>query len=376
MLSTRGNQIVDASGRPVRLKAVSWFGAELPYKAPQGLWQEGYAGLLDRIRQWGFNCIRLPFASSITSDPPTGYIDPVRNPDLFLRSSLAVLDRIIDAAGERGLCVVLDLHIHQAGNERDGAPVAGRHTLRSLVGTWQFMARRYGSRPNVIGADVFNEPYAVKWPEWKRICETVGNAVHGNAPHWLIFVEGCDAAAGFWAGGNLTEAGANPVVLNQPRKLVYSPHEYGHSVHLMDWLQRSGHPVPAWPRSLFARFRSSWGYLFEQDIAPIWVGEFGGHFGMDGAGRPGRPHGGEERQWLQALASYLNGDFNGDGRRDLAPGKEGMSFAYWCLNPTSGDTGGLLQDDWTTAQAAKLEALAPLLRDGGNAVVDSTRGSD
>ena len=40
---------------------------------------------------------------------------------------------------------------------------------------------------------------------------------------------------------------------------------------------------------------------------------------------------------------------------------EGLSFAYWCLNPNSGDTGGLLLDDWRSPHAAKRAALAPYL---------------
>jgi len=54
-----------------------------------------------------------------------------------------------------------------------------------------------------------------------------------------------------------------------------------------------------------------------------------------------------DQQWLDTLVSYL--------------GTTGMSFAYWSFNPNSGDTGGLVMDDWTTPQAAKLAALAPLL---------------
>jgi len=42
-----------------------------------------------------------------------------------------------------------------------------------------------------------------------------------------------------------------------------------------------------------------------------------------------------------------------------------MSFSYWCWNADSGDTGGILQDDWTTVNTNKQSviqpALAPLL---------------
>ncbi len=38
-----------------------------------------------------------------------------------------------------------------------------------------------------------------------------------------------------------------------------------------------------------------------------------------------------------------------------------MSFAYWSWNPNSGDTGGLVADDWSSPEQDKLDALAPLL---------------
>jgi len=55
----------------------------------------------------------------------------------------------------------------------------------------------------------------------------------------------------------------------------------------------------------------------------------------------------EDTAWLCALCGY------GAEKR--------LSFAFWCLNPNSADTGGLLLDDWTTPHAPKLRLLAPLL---------------
>jgi hypothetical protein len=36
-----------------------------------------------------------------------------------------------------------------------------------------------------------------------------------------------------------------------------------------------------------------------------------------------------------------------------------MSWAYWDWNPTSGDTGGILNSDWTTVDQAKISAIVP-----------------
>lgn len=38
-----------------------------------------------------------------------------------------------------------------------------------------------------------------------------------------------------------------------------------------------------------------------------------------------------------------------------------LSFAFWCLNPNSVDTGGILQDDWQTVNTTQQSALMPLL---------------
>ncbi|MFM7108021.1 MAG: hypothetical protein ACKOZU_05400 [Planctomycetaceae bacterium] len=38
-----------------------------------------------------------------------------------------------------------------------------------------------------------------------------------------------------------------------------------------------------------------------------------------------------------------------------------LGFIHWSWNPNSGDTGGLVGDDWLTIVATKRELLAPLL---------------
>jgi len=39
-------------------------------------------------------------------------------------------------------------------------------------------------------------------------------------------------------------------------------------------------------------------------------------------------------------------------------GKE-YSWTYWCWNPNSGDTGGILKDDWSTVNQWKIDILKP-----------------
>src|SRR5207245_10810800 len=74
---------------------------------------------------------------------------------------------------------------------------------------------------------------------------------------------------------------------------------------------------------------------------PVFDGEFGGK----------EVDRGKEGNWIHTLMAYIRA--------------HGLSYTFWCLNPNSGDTGGLLKNNWTTVSAAKMALLrtdlAPLI---------------
>jgi hypothetical protein len=41
--------------------------------------------------------------------------------------------------------------------------------------------------------------------------------------------------------------------------------------------------------------------------------------------------------------------------------ENGLSQTFWCLNPNSGDTGGLLLEDWETWDEDKYDLIKPTL---------------
>jgi endoglucanase len=214
------------------------------------------------------------------------------------------------------------------------------------VNAWTALARRYRNRPNVIGADLKNEPHgAATWgtggrTDWRRAATRAGNAVLSIAAHWLILVEGIEGpVAGertttHWWGGNLQGVRTAPVRLSRPRQLVYSPHEYGPGVFNQPWFQR-----PDMARVLARRWQADFGFIADQGIAPLLVGEFGGRL-VDRTSTEGR--------WQRQFLDFI--------------GRTGMSWTYWALNPNSGDTGGILQDDWLTVDAPKMQLLTQLIR--------------
>lgn len=356
-LSTRGNQIIDHLGNPVQLAGVNWFGMESQTYAVHGLWARNYQSQMDQMVELGFNTIRLPFSSEMlhTGNPPNG-INFALNPDLQGLGPLEILDRIVDYAGEIGLRIILDHHRGPAGA---GASANGlwydqNYPQDQWIADWQMLAARYARHPAVIGGDLHNEPYNGTWgdgsqTDWANAATLAANAIAAVNPNWLIFVEGIGQYGNqnYWWGGNLMGVRDHPIVLDVENKLVYSSHDYPNSVYAQPWFQD-----PAFEENLPGIFDQMWGFIYREEIAPVLVGEFGTKLEDP-----------KDQPWFDAITRYIGGDFDLDGSSDLAAGQTGMSWTYWSWNPNSGDTGGILADDWHTPLEQKLDYLQPIMAD-------------
>ncbi|MEM6677759.1 MAG: cellulase family glycosylhydrolase [Pseudomonadota bacterium] len=360
-LTTAGNQILDATGAPVQIRAVNWFGAENDVRAPHGLWQRPMTEMMDQMVAEGFNAIRLPFSvENILDNQPATSVQG--DPSLAGLTTLEIFDRIVAYAEEIGIKIILDAHRITQGNGAEGIWYAGGFDEDDWIDAWQLLANRYGDSPAVIGADLLNEPHLGTWGtgqrnDWAAAAELAGNAVLDVAPDWLIVVEGIGTYQGdnYWWGGQLQGVRDRPVELAVDNKLVYSPHDYPASIFPQPWFTDGS--------NLYDVFRENWGFIYEEEIAPVLLGEFGS-----------RLENPLDLAWAEAITSYLAGDFDGDGVSDLAPGAAGPSFAWWSWNPNSGDTGGYLLDDWTTVRPEAADLLEPLL--AAEPAADSGAGDD
>ncbi len=349
---TSGDQIVDINGKDVRIAGVNWFGFETSNYVVHGLWARGYKDMMNQMVQLGFNTIRLPYSMDIfnPANVPNG-INFSLNPDLQGLSSLQILDKIVGYAGQVGLRIILDEHSAKADDYLSEPywyiPGSTTYTQQAWINDWVSLAQRYAGNATVIGADLHNEPRDPDtWgsgnpaTDWRLAAQTAGNSILAANPNWLILVEGIQTYNGqtTWWGGNLMGAGQYPVVLNVPNHVVYSAHDYPASVFNQTWFSASNYP-----NNLPSVWNQFWGYLYRNNTAPVWLGEFGSKLQTT-----------SDQQWFQQLTTYL-ADTTG------APaGGQGMSWTYWSWNPNSGDTGGILQDDWTTVNQNKVQPLIPI----------------
>ncbi len=355
---TSGAQIVDAGGRPVRMTGVNWFGGETSNHTFHGLWTRSYRSMIDQMVDLGYNSMRLPYSDDLfTPGVATNGINHRANPDLQGLSPLQVFDKVINYAGSKGMRVILDRHRPDAGGQ-SALWYTSSVSEDTWIADWKSLAARYRGNQTVVGADLHNEPHndtstttGSCWGcgdvtrDWRLAAERAGNAILGVKPDWLIIVEGVDsvptAQTRGWWGGNLSGVAAAPVRLDRPDKLVYSAHEYAASVFHQPWFDD-----PAFPDNLPGIWDKQWGYLVKQKVAPVLIGEFGSTLADP-----------KDVQWLRKLLGYLGA------------GPTGISFTYWSWNPDSGDTGGILNDDWTTVNRTKQSILRPYLLGGGAAGV-------
>ena len=331
-------EIVDASWCEVHLTGVNWFGLETSAFAPHGLGTRNWQDMLDQIKRAGFNTIRLPFSNQLfnPSSQPQG-INYQLNPDLKRLRGLALMDRIIQGARSRGLKIILDRHDTTA-DFRPALWYTDQVPEARWMRDWIMLARHYRGNDTVIGADLANEPHGpATWgdgnprTDWRLAAEQVGNAILAVNPEWLIIVEGIEQYHGdfYWWGGNLEGAEQFPVRLSEPDKLVYSAHDYGPEIYEQPWFRAAN-----FPHNLPVVWQQHWAYLQMDRIAPVLLGEFGGRsVGKDPAG-----------VWQRSLVAFLR--------------IQSIGYTYWAWNPDSGDTGGILQDNWITVNLGKLRILS------------------
>ena len=349
-LHTEGSRIVDARGNEVHITGVNWFGMETGTFAPHGIWARSWQDMLDLVAETGFNTIRLPYSNDIfnPSSKPNG-IDFHLNPDLEGLGPLEIMDKIVEGAGQRGLKIILDRHRPDQYGQSN-LWYTDKVGEARWIEDWQKLARRYRGNDAVVGADLHNEPHGeATWgdnnqrTDWRWAAEKAGNAILSTNPDWLIIVEGIDSykGSGYWWGGSLKGVANAPVHLEVPNKLVYSAHDYGPGVYNQSWFTEK-----SFPSNLPSIWDSQWAFIQRQGIAPVLMGEFGGRsVGIDAEGI-----------WQRAMLKFLK--------------EQGINYTYWALNPNSGDTGGVLLDDWKTLDRAKLAVLsgyqAPLIGKAGS----------
>jgi len=345
---TAANGTLFKDGAEITLFGLNWFGLETPNHVLHGLWTgRPLANFLADIKSKGFNALRIPVSPetinpgfAITGGPGVGE-DAVA---LTGKDGRAALEYTLAKTLAAGVFVVVDFHTcnpAQLGAGLPGSPIACTgYSLGRWLADLATLATLSKTYTNVVGIDLTNEPHTLTWSAWASFASQGGQAVLAVNPKVTIWVEGVanDSASGGlpvnW-GQNLFEAAAIPGI--PANRLVFSPHSYGPSVAAQSYFSAAGYPG-----NMPAIWDTFFGHLVTQGFTVI-AGEFGGHYTTSSTLSQ------DDKLWQDSYVTYLHG-------------KTTRSNFYWCLNPNSGDTGGVYGDDWLTWNPDKLVLLQRMMR--------------
>ncbi|GAA3620710.1 cellulase family glycosylhydrolase [Flavivirga jejuensis] len=348
-LNTSGNKLFDSAGNEVRLTGVNWFGFETSLYSPHGIWSRDTKSVLKQIKDLGFNTIRIPWCNemlnpeaSITinsfgTDPYSG-VSPMNAEEATLSKPIELLDVIVNWCQENNIKIVLDNHSRAAdGFLNEAYWYTDTFSEQEWIADWIFLANRYKNFSAVVAMDLNNEPHGSTWgdsnpsTDWNKAAERCGNAILEVHPDVLIIVEGVGEFEGdsYWWGGQLKGVTKYPVQLSNPSKLFYSAHEYGPEVAPQDWFDSSD-----FPNNMPAIWNEHFHYLYENNTSPLFIGEFGIKNQSNATAYTWYT------EWMDFMGSIY-------------------SWTFWTMNPNSGDTGGILMDDWTSVNQWKMDVLSP-----------------
>ena len=409
-----GSRLYDKDGNQVWLTGANWFGMNCTENFPHGLWSADADELLSSVADHGINIIRFPISTELllswmNGEPykPVGLTaskDPyyMFNPDFCdengdTMDSMGIFDVLMKKCKKYGIKALIDIHSpashnsghnynlwyyepsaadadNMAANSKTGEEITYDMWIESV--TW--LAEKYKNDDTIIAYDLKNEPHGkrgyngttcptdiAKWDDsedlnnWAFAATECGNSILDVNPNALILIEGVEqypktekgytydtadiwqASAdvspwyGAWWGGNLRGVKDYPIDFGSKSRnsqIVYSPHDYGPSVYNQTWFDKDFTTQTL----LDDYWYDTWAYINDQDIAPLLIGECGGH--MDG---------GKNQKWMELLRDYMIDNH--------------INHTFWCLNPNSGDTGGLLDSSFTVWDDEKYDLFEPSL---------------
>ena len=318
----------------ISIKGSSWFGFEGELACLHGLHLTAMTDVLDFAKENKINALRVPLSAELVMALDTTPCQAVdSDASLSGKSAGFALDMLFKECEKRGILIMLDMHYITLASKLSTLWYVPdtEYDEGYLISAWEALATRYGNAPNFLSADIKNEPHEeATWggdesTDWAAASVRIANAFHKIAPKPLIFIQGIQyyKTFGGWWGGNLIGVKDLPLSLEQDNKLVYSPHVFGPSLD-REFISTE---------TSTKEFERDFGYIDTDKLGTVVIGEFGGTFQSST----------KDDQWHEAIGEYIT--------------SKNLSFFYWCINPDSSDTGGLLEDDWKTPVTIKLDYL-------------------
>jgi aryl-phospho-beta-D-glucosidase BglC (GH1 family) len=392
--------------KEVLLQGTNWFGFNVGQTSVDGLWAGGTSFAIDfytivyKIHLLGFNAVRLPFTFDDLRMTPLHKVFPchVTSRDDIIKQTVTPGDRIppnispvcplpfiatspsmtcnvklvtnttvqrfgqtIDAILHQEMYVILDYH--PMGKEKYVYDV--KAFVREWVQLWKYLLKQYPHFKGRVLLDIMNEPdsMGLGWthrktitgkPTYSDISFAMMDAIYAFDKDTLFLVEGTGQTNMKlnWGDGFVTDISTIRKydiddasvfferLSTKPYRnnLVISPHLYGPTI--------SRNRDTSSGKELWKRLDLSFGYLYQKGFCkkgtcmkfPIVIGEFGSFFKDPG-----------DITFFRDVSTYIKTRLQNK-----------VGWVYWVYNANSGDTGGIVTDDWQGIDWMKVRWLHSL----------------
>lgn len=173
-LHTEGRYIVDNMGKRVKWACAAWYGLESKTFAAGGLEAQPLEAIVHRIRELGFNCVRLPYSiEAQVVDPVVEKKFLLANPQFHGQRWHHIFDATVQALTSAGLMVIIDQHVSKAGwccfaAQAEGLWYQAGYPEELWIESLANMTRRYQTNAMVVGIELRNElhDYGSVWLTW------------------------------------------------------------------------------------------------------------------------------------------------------------------------------------------------------------------
>lgn len=231
------------------IKGINWFGFETEYKNLMCTWSHDIEWHLKKIKNVGFNYIRLPFSLEYVEEGNWKYMD-----EFFEKSRELELD------------VVLDFHrLHST--HQSAKPYDNMYDFDDFLNGWKTILDRYKDYENLRAVDIFNEYQSGNYVEWNNLARQIVSFIETNFPErFQFFVGGTN-----W-GGNIHNIDLSDLAYHD--RIRYSIHKY--------WFSDT------------EPYEGKWNYSFGDHKPVINVGEWGYMSDVP-----------SEAQWAERFVEYL-----------------------------------------------------------------------
>lgn len=153
--TTSGTQILTPAGGSFGIAGINWYGFETRDSVVHGLWSRHYTAVLDQVKQYGYNTVRLPFSNAMWETNPLPSSSKLSAcPSCKGKRARDIMALIINYAGSIGLHVIPVNHRSTAGNsaQENGLWYTSGYSEQSWIRDWISLQQWVHGVPQTLGA--------------------------------------------------------------------------------------------------------------------------------------------------------------------------------------------------------------------------------